>query len=585
MVRRNSCLMYACMMCATLANAADLYVAPGGSDSNPGTITSPFATLTHASSKAKPGDTVWMRGGTYYPTRVEQIYGNGNTTAGPIAFRAYGTEVPIIDGAKQPGQRGSKGTDTVVISGSHLTVTGLHVQNSWGTGLAFWAAQNIVVTKSVVRRNQFAGIWVGGNSQFVTLQGNTVEDNCLMNDARALNGGWPAGISLEAVRDIAVRENVVQRNYGEGIGLVSAEKIAVERNRVLDNFSVGIYCDNCAWSKIDGNFVAANNVNYYRKDEPAVCIAVANEAAAAVKLNDVAITNGVYVNCRNAFEYGFWEGILGGGMRRVRFVNNTAYRSTGAMLKIDRDVSHSANVFANNIFYQTGSAPLSAIAATQGAAGFTFHNNAWFGGSAGTAAGSGDLNTDPQLVRPGSTEPRDYRLRSESPAAGAGAAISSVTHDYDWTPRTTPYSMGAFESANLVKNAEFESGALYPWRAYGTANIGSSGARSGRYAAVITTSGGVEGGLEQVITGLKPNTTYTLRAFLRVSTAGEAVFLGQKASGTRESSAAVTSSSWVLASHRFQTGPSSTSATIYLYKPSGTSPAYGDEFELLEGAR
>ena len=567
-------------------HAAEWYVAPadrGGRDTNSGTISAPFASLRYASSKAMAGDTIWVRGGVYYPDREEQIHGRGNATVGPVVVRAYGTEVPIIDGSRQPGRLGEKGTNTVVITGAYLHVSGLQIRNSWGTGLALWDAHQVVLTGNTVQRSQYAGIWVGGNSQFVTIQANNIDDNCLMNQARALNGGWPAGISLEAVRNVTLRANQVRRNYGEGIGLVSAEQVTVAGNRVLDNFSVGIYCDNCASSTIDGNFVAAGNVNYYRKGEPSTCIAVANEVS-AVKLNDVVISNGVYVNCRNAFEYGKWQYIVGGGMRRFSFVNNTAYGSTGPMLKIDQDQGHSANVFANNIFYQSGSAPMSAITATQGAAGFDFHNNAWFGGSAGAAAGRADLNGDPQLVRPGTLEPRDYRLRSDSRAASAGAALTSVLQDYDGIPRTNPYSVGAFELANRVSNAEFESGVLYPWRAYGSASVTGSGARSGRYAAVITTYNGAEGGFEQSISGLKPNTTYTLRAWLRVNTAGEAVFLGQKSAGTRETSVAVTSTSWTAAKHRFQTGPNSTSAIIYMYKPSGTSPAFGDEFELLEGA-
>jgi parallel beta-helix repeat protein len=422
-----------------------------------------------------------------------------------------------------------------------------------------------------------------------------------MNQARDRNGGWPAGISLEAVRNVTLTANGVSRNYGEGIGLVSAEQVTVEGNTVLNNYSVGIYCDNCAWSKIKGNFVGSDDVRYYRNEQPSVCIAVANESATSVKLNDVTISNGVYVNCRHAFEYGKWEevvngtsrSIIGGGMRNFKFVNNTAYRSTGPMLKIDKDDGQSAkmsetsvfasNLFANNVFYQSGSAPLSAITATQ-RAGFTFHNNAWFGGTSGAAAGSGDLNADPQLVRPGTMDPRDYRLRSDSRAATAGAALDSVSHDYDSIPRTSPYSIGAFEMANRVSNAEFESGVLFPWRAYGSASVSSSGARSGRHAAVITTVSGAEGGFEQSISGLKPNTTYTARAWLRVNTAGEAVFLGQKQAGTGETSVRVTSTSWTAVKLRFQTGPSSTSAIIYMYKPSGSSPAFGDDFELLEGA-
>ena len=47
------------------ARANDYYVAPTGSDTNPGTLEQPFATLQQGARVAMPGDTVYLRGGTY----------------------------------------------------------------------------------------------------------------------------------------------------------------------------------------------------------------------------------------------------------------------------------------------------------------------------------------------------------------------------------------------------------------------------------------------------------------------------------------------------------------------------------------
>lgn len=44
---------------------ADYYVAVDGSDSNPGTIDQPFATLQQAIDLAEPGELVYVRGGIY----------------------------------------------------------------------------------------------------------------------------------------------------------------------------------------------------------------------------------------------------------------------------------------------------------------------------------------------------------------------------------------------------------------------------------------------------------------------------------------------------------------------------------------
>src|SRR5208337_4648431 len=45
---------------------ANYYLSPTGSDSNPGTISSPFLTLTKLASVIQPGQTAYLRGGNYY---------------------------------------------------------------------------------------------------------------------------------------------------------------------------------------------------------------------------------------------------------------------------------------------------------------------------------------------------------------------------------------------------------------------------------------------------------------------------------------------------------------------------------------
>src|SRR4051812_38245460 len=46
-------------------SAAEFFVATDGKDTNAGTKASPFATIQRAQTAASPGDTVFIRGGTY----------------------------------------------------------------------------------------------------------------------------------------------------------------------------------------------------------------------------------------------------------------------------------------------------------------------------------------------------------------------------------------------------------------------------------------------------------------------------------------------------------------------------------------
>ena len=52
--------------------AAEFFVAPTGNDKDPGTLEKPFATVQRAQAAVVPGDTVYLRGGTYV-MKKEQI--------------------------------------------------------------------------------------------------------------------------------------------------------------------------------------------------------------------------------------------------------------------------------------------------------------------------------------------------------------------------------------------------------------------------------------------------------------------------------------------------------------------------------
>ena len=86
----------------TFASAATYYIAPSGSNYNPGTQSAPFATLQKAHDIANPGDTIWMRGGTYFFSTQTTLTRDG-TSGNRIQLFAFPGEKPIIDALNQPG--------------------------------------------------------------------------------------------------------------------------------------------------------------------------------------------------------------------------------------------------------------------------------------------------------------------------------------------------------------------------------------------------------------------------------------------------------------------------------------------------
>jgi hypothetical protein len=79
---------------ATGSGVGTYYVAVGGSNEAPGTKGQPWATIGHAVEQLRPGDTLFVRGGTYFERPEINVSG---TAAAPITIQAYPGEFPVID--------------------------------------------------------------------------------------------------------------------------------------------------------------------------------------------------------------------------------------------------------------------------------------------------------------------------------------------------------------------------------------------------------------------------------------------------------------------------------------------------------
>ncbi len=66
-----------------------------GDDAAAGDKSTPWRTVAHAIAQLKAGDTLYLRGGTYYGTlKIEELAGQENK---PITIRSYPGEMAIID--------------------------------------------------------------------------------------------------------------------------------------------------------------------------------------------------------------------------------------------------------------------------------------------------------------------------------------------------------------------------------------------------------------------------------------------------------------------------------------------------------
>ena len=96
--------LFLCSAASTEGQVARVFVAANGSDSNPGTLAKPFATLQRAQQAARKlaareAVSVMVREGTYYlPETLIFSAEDSGTKAAPVVYQAYAKEQAVISG-------------------------------------------------------------------------------------------------------------------------------------------------------------------------------------------------------------------------------------------------------------------------------------------------------------------------------------------------------------------------------------------------------------------------------------------------------------------------------------------------------
>lgn len=259
--------------------AGNYYVSPTGSDSNPGSVHAPWATLQHAVDSIQPGDTILVQSGTYVGCRIE----NPGTQHKPKTLKAA-PNAHVVLNAPGPGNWHNsileienfafRMTDWVIdgleVANSpkygidvrvtdRITVTNNRVHDSALTGIFTAFSDHVliegnesykngehgiyqsnssmypVIRSNNVHHNGSAGIHMNGDLtqgppgiiQFATVEFNTIVEN-------GVNGG--AAINGDGVDDSVIRFNILTNNHATGIALYAIEAAhGSSRNQVTHN--------------------------------------------------------------------------------------------------------------------------------------------------------------------------------------------------------------------------------------------------------------------------------------------------------------------------------------------------------------
>ena len=130
------------LLLASSSRAATIYVAPTGSDSNPGTLELPFYSLSKAIPLAGAGDTIYVRGGTFTYTNTIRITNSG-APANHIKIWAYSNELPFLDFSGQADHADNRAF-LLTTNANWWHIKGLEVYRAGDNGIKIESSHNII---------------------------------------------------------------------------------------------------------------------------------------------------------------------------------------------------------------------------------------------------------------------------------------------------------------------------------------------------------------------------------------------------------------------------------------------------------
>ncbi len=226
------------------------YVSPTGSDTNPGTFTQPFKTITKAESVVVAGDTVYLRGGIHSYTTTITLNKSGNASS-LIILAAYPGESPVVDFTGQPTADANRGFE---VPSSYRYLLGFEVKKA-GDNCIHVAGSHNTFERLVIHDCQDTGLQVDNGGSYNTV----LNTDSYLNFDTATNGGNADGIDfkLNIGPGNVMKGCRVYDNSDDGMDLFEGQNPVQITNSWA--FSNGRAAGNGNGFKLGGNDVPANH--------------------------------------------------------------------------------------------------------------------------------------------------------------------------------------------------------------------------------------------------------------------------------------------------------------------------------------
>jgi hypothetical protein len=335
------------------------YAAPTGSSAGDGSRQPwDLATALHGGNgKVQPGDTVWLRGGTYTSATPINSTLTGTASA-PVVVRQYPGERAILDasGATSPTSRG----DFFSVAGNYSTFWGFEVTDSDPNRTSDTRPNLIVVHASHVKLINLI-VHDGGIGFYTFADPVDIEIyGCL-----AYNNGWQESVfgnghgiyAKSNAGPVYLRDNVLFNQFGYGIhiftivGLDGLTNLHTEGNVAFNNGAVtGDPANSPSANILFGgsepvrNGTLVDNMTYFSPNVGVHNLLVGFNMTAN---QDITVRNNYAVGGKLLLEVGRWQSFT--------MTDNSLFGATSDMIWL-RDSTLAGFQLANNRYYRDPSA-------------------------------------------------------------------------------------------------------------------------------------------------------------------------------------------------------------------------------------
>ena len=133
----------------------ELWLAPNGSDTNPGTQAAPLLTVNRANVLARAGTTVWVMSGTFAYAATQDLTQTGTAQATIKLWAVEGAR-PVFDFATQARASSSRGFE---LSGYYWHLRGIELKNAGDNGILVSGSNN-TIENVITHHNGDTGIQI-----------------------------------------------------------------------------------------------------------------------------------------------------------------------------------------------------------------------------------------------------------------------------------------------------------------------------------------------------------------------------------------------------------------------------------------